>query len=144
MRLSTRHSETDVTKSRVKKAPNNPPTDGMKTYGRIEDVAARTSMTHWAVEEAIRSGDLAAIRPGKHYIISMTDADEWMAKLRRRDARKLFHNLAELNAWLKRHGHRPINPDNWTPPTDEETQRFFEGCVKDEDGNLICPDDDED
>ena len=138
-----------MTKSKVKKAPNNPPISGSKSHGRIEDIAARTSMTHWAVEEAIRSGDLPAIKPGKHYIISMADADEWMAKLKRRDANKTFYtvgkmNFAEVNAWLKRHGHQPIDPTAPFPLTDKEAQEFFANCEQDEDGNLICPDDDED
>src|SRR6266699_3844181 len=136
MRPSTRHSEIDMTKSRVTKAPNNPPTNGSKSHGRIEDSAARTSMTHWAVEEAVRNGDLPAIKPGKHYIISMADADRWMEKLMQRDANKTFNNIAELNAWLKRHGHPPIDP-NAPRPTDEEAQAFFENCEKDEDGNII-------
>ena len=70
-------------------------------------------------------------------------ADEWMEKLKRRDARQIFTNIAELNAWLKRHGYRPIDP-NAPPMTDEEARKFFDGCEKDEDGNYLLSDPEED
>lgn len=126
-----------MTKSNVKRPlkPSESP-NGSKSHGRIVDVVHRTGMTHWAVEEAIRSGDLPAIKPGKHYIISMADADKWMERLKRRDASQIFGDIKELNAWLRRHGYQPVDP-NAAPPTDKEAQAFFEGCKRDEDGNII-------
>ena len=83
-----------MTKSNVKKTPaTTPPSNGSKTHGRIADIAARTGMAPWAVEEAIRSGELPSIPPGKHnkaHIVSFADADAWIAKLEQpqRDERR--------------------------------------------------------
>jgi hypothetical protein len=132
-------------KQPVKKAPHAP-SNGSQTYGRIDDISIRTGMTHWAVEEAIRNGDLPAMKPGKHYVVAMADADAWMAKLRQRDERPLFNNFPELNAWLKRHGYPTIDPKAppIPPPTAEETKNFFESLHSDEYGYYTTDDPDAD
>ena len=49
---------------------------------------------------------------------------------------RIFGNIKELNAWLRRHGYPPFDP-NAPPPTEEEARRMFENVPKDKNGDPV-------
>lgn len=63
------------------------------------------------------------MKPGKHYVVDIKDADEWIEKLKKSETQK-----RELQELIK------------TAPTltAEQAREFFNGCARDEDGNYIC------
>src|SRR4051812_46416820 len=77
---------------------------------RIQDVARYISATNWFVEELIRDKKIRFLVLGKRRVIDVNDLNDWIEMQKQEPPRSL---------------------------TDEEAQRFFDGCERDQDGNYI-------
>jgi excisionase family DNA binding protein len=88
----------------------------------IPMIAKYFSATNWFVEELIRSKRLPAMKFGKSYVVDLNDANEFIEEQKKKQ--KLFDSVHIM--------------------TDEEAQRFFEGCEQDPETGAYIPDPDED
>lgn len=50
----------------------------MPNYLNCEQAAELAQCSHFLIREAIKSGKLAACKPGKRYLIDPADLDKWI------------------------------------------------------------------
>jgi excisionase family DNA binding protein len=103
--------------------PNSPPISRINPrMMTIPLIAKYLSATNWFVEELIRKKHLPAGKFGKSWVVDLHDINKWI------EEEKTKSNICSAVGIL----------------TDDEAQQFFAGMERDEDGNFISVDPEED